>query len=376
MNINRMKKVFSVAHKAKRSVKMVGPHGIGKSQVVTAWGEENGFHVEVLQLPLMDEGDLMGIPVTTERNGETVTTWAKPVWLQRIHTAGEEGIPSVLFLDELGRASAGIRQVALQLVLENRLQEYTLGEINGLPTLKIVADNPSEDYDTAEYDAALESRFMSFEVDSSVDDFLEYGRKADILPVITDYIAEYSDKLRYSPKDETDKGSNPRSWEFLSDSLKACDDEELVFTIIQSEIGQVVGANFFNFYNNYIDIIKPKDIYDAIEGDLDTEKNQRANAETLKELTSDMEVLAAQELAEKLMGEVQEKKNDQMEYKSRVLLVYIASLKPEIATSILKTWKLENGPRSKWYFEVYPEIQPNKWFAKEVHKIYKAGKKA
>ena len=368
-----MKQVFTVAHKAKRSVKMVGPHGIGKSKIVSQWGEDNGFHVEVLQLPLMDEGDLMGMPVTTERNGETVTTWAKPVWLQRIHTAASQNIPSVLFLDELGRASSGIRQVALQLVLENRLQEFTLGEIDGLPTLKIVADNPSDDYDTAEYDPALESRFMTFEVDSSIDDFLAYGRKAGILPVITDYVAEYSDKLRYNPKDETDKGSNPRSWEFLSDSLKACDDDELVFTIIQSEIGQVVGANFFNFYNNYIDIIKPKDIYNAIKGDIKTEEDQKENAENLKELTEDIEVLAAQELAEKLMVEALKEPKTET-FKSRVLLVYIASLKPEIATSILKTWKLETGKKSKWYFEIYPEIQPGKWFAKAIHKVYKSGR--
>ena len=72
MNIGKMKEVFKIAHTAKRSVKMVGLHGIGKSQIVSQFGKDNGYHVEILQLPLMDEGDLMGIPVTEMVDGETI----------------------------------------------------------------------------------------------------------------------------------------------------------------------------------------------------------------------------------------------------------------------------------------------------------------
>jgi len=364
MNIENMKEVFEIAHKSKRSVKMVGPHGIGKSQIVSAFGKENGYHVEILQLPLMDEGDLMGIPVTETRDGETVTVWAKPVWLQRIHTATAQGIPTILFLDELGRASVGIRQVALQLVLENRLQEFSLGEVNGLPTLKVVADNPSDEYDTADFDPALESRFMSFNVEPNIESFLKYGRSAGMLPVVTDYLAEFAEKLHFQPESDDDKGSNPRSWEFLSDTLKNTPKgSPLLYSLIVSEIGATVGASFHHFFNNYINVVKPEDIMKIIgKSKLDTEEAQRKVAKKLSKTTRDIEVISIQELAEKMLVEV-----NAGNISDEAMIAFLGSLNLEVAAGILKTWKTSDVKEQEaWYMDSYPEAQPNKWLAHDL----------
>jgi len=369
MVIGQMKDVFTVAHAAGQAVKMVGKHGIGKSVVVTQFAKENGYHCEVLQLPLMEEGDLMGIPTISEVDGVQVTTWAMPVWLQRIKKATEAGIPSILFLDELGRASVGIRQVALQMVLENRLQEHSLGEVDGLPTIKVVADNPSDEYDTAEFDSALESRFMSFTVEAGIDDWLKYARKVEILPVITDYLAEFHEKLHFQPESEGDKGSDPRSWEALSDILKVNKSDKLLYSLIVSKIGKTVGLNFNHFMSNYINVVKPEDIMKIIgKSEIKSEKQQKAMAKKLGKTTKKIEVISAQELAQKMIKLAQKG-----EISNEAVVVYVASLNLESAAGILKSLKnSDDKSESEYYYGDFQTGQDKRWFLKELISNVKA----
>ena len=169
-----MKEVLNIAHKAQSAVHMIGDHGIGKTEIVKQFAESQGYHCEVLQLTVMDTGDLIGIPETIEKDGERVTAWAKPIWLQRVNQANKEGKHVVVFLDELGRASVDIRQASLQMVLEGKIQEHSLGELDNLKSLIVVADNPADDYDSAEFDGALEDTIVdfNFEFHSSSSEYL------------------------------------------------------------------------------------------------------------------------------------------------------------------------------------------------------------
>ena len=368
MNIGNMKEIFKIAHQSKAAVKMVGKHGIGKSKIVEQFAKENGYHCEILQLPLMDEGDMMGTPYMTTVRGVEVQKWAPPIWVQRISEATEKGIPSIIFLDELGRAAVSIRQVALQMVLEGRLQEHDLGSVDGLPTLMVVADNPSDEYDTAEADAALESRFMSFNVEANIDDFLKYARSVEMVPVITDYLAEFTEKLHFTPETDGDKGSDPRSWEKLSDILKNTPkDSRLMLQIINSKIGQTVGANFFHYFNNYINVVKVSDIVKFIgDEDIKTEKEQRAMAKKLRKVTEKIELISAQELGNKMLTEHFKKPN---KVTTEAIVCYLASLNFEIATSILKGWKeSSNENEVKFYLNDFQEATPNRWYLKELVK--------
>jgi hypothetical protein len=249
------------------------------------------------------------------------------------------------------------------MVLENRLQEHTLGEINGVPTLKIVADNPADEYDTAEFDPALESRFMSFTVEASIDDWLKYARKKEILPVITDYLAEFHEKLHFQPETDNDKGSDPRSWESLSDILKVNKNDNMLYSLIVSKIGKTVGMNFHHFYSNYINVVKPAQILEVIgKSEIKTEKQQRAIAKKLSKLTKKIEVISAQELAQKLMTGAQKGK-----WADEVVVVYLASLNLESTAGILKSWKnSDEKSDSEYYYQNVQEAQDGRWLLKEL----------
>jgi alkaline phosphatase D len=363
MNVASMKEILGIAHKSQNAVHMIGEAGIGKTEIVKQFAKEMGYHVEVLQLTVMDTGDLMGMPDIYEKDGERVTSWAKPIWLQRINQANKDGKHCVVFLDELGRASEDIRQASLQMVLEGKIQEHSLGELDALKSLLVVADNPSENYDSAEFDQALEDRFITLEVTTSVDSWLKYARTRGLEPVITDYVAEYPDKLLFKPEDTSEKGSTPRAWEALSRILvHTPKNSPVLFSLIEAKVGKVVGANFYQFFQNYIDIIKPEDIVDAI-GDvpLNTVKQQKTAAKKLQKMTKKIEAIAAVELAEKIKDLCIQGLVD-----VKMLVVYIASLNFEIGTSIAKSWKEEGGDSKEFFIKDFMNAQPDKWYITEL----------
>ncbi len=362
MNIESMKDILGIAHKAQSAVHMIGEHGIGKTEIVKQFAKSQGYHVEVLQLTVMDTGDLIGIPETVEKDGERVTAWAKPVWLQRVSQANKNGKHCVIFLDELGRASIDIRQASLQMVLEGKIQEHSLGELNDLKSLVVVADNPADDYDSAEFDAALEDRFITLEVEASLDSWLKYARSKGILSVVTDYLAEYPDKLVFKPEDTSEKGSSPRAWEKLSDILKNTPKNSgLTYQLIVSKVGKTVGGNFFQFFKNYVDVVKAEDIIELI-GDqkINTEKQQKAVAKKLEKVTKKLEAIQATELGHKLKDLA---KNG--EISSEVVVTYLVSLPFEVGTNLAKTWKETDEDRD-YFLGDFMTAQENKWYIREL----------
>ena len=46
--------------------------------------KENGYHIEVLFLALMEPGDLMGMPNIKDVGHTSITEWASPGWFQRM----------------------------------------------------------------------------------------------------------------------------------------------------------------------------------------------------------------------------------------------------------------------------------------------------
>lgn len=368
MKIENMKDIMSIAHQSRNAVHMIGEAGIGKTEIVKQFAKDAGFHVEVLQLTVMDTGDLIGMPlIDTDKSGAKVTTWAKPVWLQRVNQANEAGKNVVIFLDELGRASIDIRQASLQMVLEGKIQEHSLGFLNDLPSLIVVADNPSDTYDTEEFDQALEDRFITLNVETSITGFLKYARTAGIMSVVTDYLAEHPEKLLFKPEDTAEKGSTPRAWEALSRILKVLPETntkgaDLTYTLIASKIGKTVGASFHHYLNTYTNVVSIKDIKKLIgKSKMETEEEQRAARSLLEETTRKMEVISAGELAEKMLTACKE---DEKKVSVNLILAFVSSLHIEVAAGILKTWKVDE---KEWYIEKFSKVQgKGRWFAREL----------
>lgn len=94
MNSEEIKVLLKSTRKANVVPLVWGDSGIGKSQTVKQFADENNLQFIDLRLGQMETGDLVGLPA---REGDR-TIWLKPEWFP---TEGE----GVLFLDEINGKS-------------------------------------------------------------------------------------------------------------------------------------------------------------------------------------------------------------------------------------------------------------------------------
>lgn len=352
--------VLSIANIAQDAVLLEGPHGIGKSQIVEQFAKNNGMHIFPLFLSTQETGDLIGIPTEEIINGAKVTSWSKPTWLKTMEDKAKEGIPCVLFLDELNRAPLDVRQSALQLVLEGKIHEHTLPRVNGRKTFVVAAINPADDYQVQELDPALLDRFLCLELEVSAPDWLDWAREHEIANSIRDFISEFPNRLHYTPNEG--KGPTPRAWAKLSDLLEGAkqtkSNKAILFDIVKGRLGSEVGAQFFGYYENYTDVVKADDVEDFIA------KNDMEDIEKLGKLVKKefgkVEAIRKHEISAELVNRHINKDT------AKIALAYLYSLEMETCVAYLKKLKGENADLYSGIAKIDDELNSKELFRRIV----------
>ncbi len=202
----------------RQNVMLVGKHGIGKSEILTAYFASKGMRVVTLFLGQMsDPGDLIGLPSRDEKEGRTV--FLPPYWFPT------DGQPVALFLDELNRARPEVLQTIMDLALNRRLAGRSLPEGSTV----ISAVNDGEEYQLTDLDPALVSRFNVYGFRPSKDEWMLWARENGVDGRVVDFINENSDWLDGNPLDDKnidlglEKTPDRRAWKKLSDVIKGRD---------------------------------------------------------------------------------------------------------------------------------------------------------
>lgn len=95
MNISDAKKIIKAASLADDTVIMEAIHGVGKSSIVDEYAKEENLLFVPLFLSHMEMGDILGMPRTIAVEGEVVTSWTAPDWINRIISAAFPPHPKV-----------------------------------------------------------------------------------------------------------------------------------------------------------------------------------------------------------------------------------------------------------------------------------------
>lgn len=163
MNIKQLKTALPFAFKVNVAVMVHGLHGIGKSQSIKQYCDENGLEFVDRRLSQMESGDLLGLP---DLSGDT-TTFKTPDWLPR-----DPEWKGIIFLDEINRARQDVLQGVFQLVLDRQLGSYTLP----VGAHVVTAVNPNTDnYQTTHiFDEALLDRFLHIKLEPTQDEYFQY----------------------------------------------------------------------------------------------------------------------------------------------------------------------------------------------------------
>lgn len=210
MNITQLKQSLPFLIQSGLVPNIIGKHGIGKSSVVAQYAKENGYTFHPFFLGQMsDNGDLLGLP-EFDRDAS-----GKALSVSFIHPAKLPKKPrSILFFDELNRASKELLQAIFQLALEGTLHDYTLPEDSAI----IMAMNPAtDDYSVLDFaDKAFADRFVHINLDPTHEEFHSYMNSRYGTSSISDFLRQQTKLL-----EETDL--KPVTLDFVKPSRRSWD---------------------------------------------------------------------------------------------------------------------------------------------------------
>ena len=340
MNISRITDVLGVAHETGDNVLMSGVHGIGKTQIVKEFAESKGYHCEVLIMSLCEPSDLMGMPYIPE--GSTSTHFAEPAWLSRCKEANAQNKHCVILLDELNRAPRDVLGASLTLILDRRLNDHVLPELNGVKTLMIGAINPdNDDYQVNSLDPALIDRFAFYNVEVDTQGWLKWARSVNVNGIVRDFIAENPTKLHFVANSQDEIGATPRSWTMLGkymDVIKNVD-PELHFEVIKSKIGSALGSQFYNFFLKYANVVKVDDVEKFVkkQGDITEENIESIASKLYEEKLHNIETVTQMELIHQMADKYFKKAETREDILPMLVMLYAVNI--ETLASILKEYK-------------------------------------
>ncbi len=260
----------------KKPVLLRGRHGVGKSEVVYQIAEKMGLPVIERRASQMTEGDLVGLPCI----GDNRTSFNPPDWFK---DACE--YPVILFLDEVDRAIPEVRQGIFELTDSRKLNGHYLHE----DTYVFAAINGGEhgaEYQVGEMDPAELDRWTVFDLEPTVEDWLEWA-KDEVDPVVWDFINQNHNHLEHLDSFEPNKVyPSRRSWHRFSTCLQAANLTEAsvagsgfglgdIYVLGCSFVGMEAAVSFRQFVQDYQFQVTPKDILD--EGKIEKVKNFTLN---------------------------------------------------------------------------------------------------
>lgn len=231
-----------------KPVLLRGRHGVGKSEVVYQIASDINLPVVERRASQMTEGDLIGLPKT---DGD-VTSFCPPDWFQEACDK-----PVVLFFDEVDRAVTEVRQGLFELTDSRKL----FGKPIHPDTVIIAAVNGGEhgsQYQVGEMDPAELDRWTVFDVEPSVEDWLNWG-KANVDGLVWDFINQNRSHLEHGEDYEPNKVyPSRRSWKRLNDCLLnagmlATDNTDTagVYHLSAAFVGMEAAVAFNDFAQNY-----------------------------------------------------------------------------------------------------------------------------
>lgn len=282
MNITEIRKMLTVMD-PKMSVMLQGSHGIGKTEFVKQWAEENGLTVVIWHAShAADAGDITGLPymfewtyvdpVTGIETKQQTTKFAPPTWMIQEK-------PVCLLLDEINRGLSVALNAVMQLTNDQTYDAMKLPEGSRI----IACINPEGDgsYDVGRMDDAQMDRFAVYEFKPSTDEWLDWAQKNGVDDRILRYITQFPSNLHPYDNKELVKAVNgkegihvlpsPRSWVHLDKTIKNADKlglfdgvegVKLMVDVASGIVGAQIALDFKRFFLEK-SVLNPKEMLSA-----------------------------------------------------------------------------------------------------------------
>lgn len=256
-----------------RSVMLMGPAGIGKTDIPKQTAEKLGLGYVSYSITHHTRQSALGLPKIMIKNYGGNEVAATEYTASEIVTAVNDEIErtgkpnGILFLDEINCASETLSAPLMQL-----FQNKTLGQ-SKIPDgwVIIMAGNPPEyNKSVKEFDAVTRDRIRIINVIPDSKAWLEYAWAKNIHPAIISFVK--SDPENIYKFEENENGIvTPRGWEELSITLRAYEAGGFPITVdlIEQFLSvPAIAASFFDYYRMVSEIVSDKEIEMIIDGSI------------------------------------------------------------------------------------------------------------
>ena len=245
-----------------RPVCLMGPAGIGKTEIVRQVAEEQDLAFLSYSVTHHTRQSAIGLPRLIERkiNGKTVsmTEYTMSEIIAEVYRVMEETgkKEGILFLDEFNCASETLRPIMLQL-----LQAKTFGP-HAIPDgwMLVLAGNPTE-YNAAAstLDAVTADRMRMLHLRADYDAWRAYMVHHSVHPIVLSYLDDHKRQFYVFEKGADGTALvTARGWEDLSVMLRMMEEQgfeiDLPFVAQFIQSAQVA-REFLTYYNQYAAII-------------------------------------------------------------------------------------------------------------------------
>ena len=242
---------------ARQPVALWGPPGTGKSSITRDVAEVWEAEYQSVYALTIDPVDLRGIPWVDD---DKRTRWAPPVFLPPTDSERKH----LITLEEVPAAPEMVQKALYELVLDRRCGEYRLPDGAAL----IACGNRETDRaGVYRMPTPLASRFIHVEIKVSLTDWAAWAATHDVDPRVIFFLQFRQELLhQFNPQSREYAFPCPRTWEFVSNALKATGDREIDPDIeramFRGAVGEAAATEFTAFLRVWKELPHPRTIID------------------------------------------------------------------------------------------------------------------
>lgn len=246
MKPSELATVMEFAIQNKKPLIIVGPPGIGKTDIITQVAEKLNRELMVMYPTTSDPTDFRGLPVLDPETGRATFMPFDELW----HII-EAGGPTVVLLDDFGQANPSVQAACMHMLLARHIGSHAVSEH---VSFMIASNDRTHHAGVAGILEPVKSRAMSIiHLKADLEDWISWALNNDIAPEVIAYMRFRGNQMLsdFQPTSGFTNSPSPRGQVAVSDIIKAEFPTQIEHELIKGACGEAYANEIKTYLNLY-----------------------------------------------------------------------------------------------------------------------------